>query len=180
ESGADGALIDCGQRARDGKPGQKILAEFPSCGMMTYQIALAGLHTAENSLAALLAVDAVGGDVQRAATALAEVAPSSGRGERISLPVDHGTVLLIDESYNANPGSMIAAIRTAAQARGDEGKRLILALGDMLELGDRGRELHRRLAETIEAVEADLVFTSGPQMAALFEALPEHRRGQWA
>lgn len=180
ESGADAALIDCGRRARDGRPGQKILAELPSCGMMTYQIALAGRHAAENSLAALLAVDAVGGDVQRAAAALAEVAPSSGRGERISLPVDHGTVLLIDESYNANPGSMIAAIRTAAQARGDEGKRLILALGDMLELGERGQELHRGLADTINAVEADLVFTSGTQMAALFEALPEHRRGQWA
>lgn len=180
DAGVDAALIDCGQRARDGKPGQKILAELPSCGMLTYQIALAGLHTAENSLAALLAVDAVGGDVQRAAVALAEVAPSSGRGERISLPVDHGTVLLIDESYNANPGSMIAAIRTAAQARGDAGKRLILALGDMLELGDRGLELHRGLADTIDAVAADLVFTSGPQMAALFEALPEDRRGQWA
>jgi len=180
ESGADGALIDCGQRARDGKPGQKILAEFPSCGMMTYQIALAGRHTAENSLAALLAVDAVGGDVQRAAMALAEVAPSSGRGERISLPVEHGTVLLIDESYNANPGSMAAAIRTAAQTRGNDKRRLILALGDMLELGDRGLELHRGLADTIDAAGVDLVFASGAQMAALFEALPEHRRGQWA
>ncbi|WP_244464966.1 UDP-N-acetylmuramoyl-tripeptide--D-alanyl-D-alanine ligase [Candidatus Filomicrobium marinum] len=180
EGEPDAALIDCGRRARDGMEGQRILAEFPSSDTVTYQIALAGRHIAENSLAALLAVDALGGDVASAAKGLAELPALHGRGERTLLSLSRGNILLIDESYNANPASMAAAITTAGQARSDEHGRLVLVLGDMLELGDKAEELHRGLKEIIDAAKADLVFACGSNMAALYYDLPADMQGQWA
>jgi UDP-N-acetylmuramyl pentapeptide synthase len=57
--------------------------------------------------------------------------------------------------------------------------RRIAVLGDMLELGVQSDDLHAALAESIEKNTIDLVYCSGPYMAALFEALPETRRGLW-
>ena len=99
---------------------------------------------------------------------------------RASLRVPGGSALLIDESYNANPASMAAAIALLGQAPvGGQGRR-IAVLGDMLELGSQGPALHRALAEPIEAAGIDLVFCSGPLMHALWEALPSGRRGGYA
>jgi len=96
------------------------------------------------------------------------------------LKLPNGSALLIDESYNANPASMRAAIALLGQAAiGPQGRR-IAVLGDMLELGDQGNELHRALAGPIEAANVDLVYCSGPQMRALWEALPSSRRGGYA
>ena len=94
--------------------------------------------------------------------------------------VPGGSALLIDESYNANPASMAAAIALLGQAPlGARGRR-IAVLGDMLELGGQGAALHRALAEPIEAAAVDLVFCSGPLMHALWEALPSASRGGYA
>ena len=91
-----------------------------------------------------------------------------------------GTVLLIDESYNANPASMRAAIALLGQAEvGNRGRR-IAVLGDMLELGPTGAQLHGAIAEAVEAAGIDLVFCSGPLMRALWEALPSRVRGGYA
>lgn len=180
EAEADACLISCGRRVRAGNDGQMILAEFPSSGTITYQIPLYGQHIAENSVAALLAIEAAGGDVEKAAAGLVQLKPPHGRGEHIHLSCDGGSILLIDESYNANPASMAAAIRTAAQARREGSGRLILALGDMLELGAEAEELHRGLAQVIDAAGADLVFACGPHMAALYYSLPAHVQGHWA
>jgi UDP-N-acetylmuramoyl-tripeptide--D-alanyl-D-alanine ligase len=88
--------------------------------------------------------------------------------------------LLIDESYNANPASMRAAIALLGQAEiGPRGRR-IAVLGDMLELGAAGADLHRGLVEPIRAHGIDLVFCCGPLMHALWEALPSERRGGYA
>ena len=97
-----------------------------------------------------------------------------------ALRVPGGSALLIDESYNANPASMAAAVALLGQAPvGSQGRR-IAVLGDMLELGSKGPALHRALAEPIEAAGLDLVFCSGPLMHALWEALPSGRRGGYA
>ena len=147
---------------------------------VTYKLGAPGMHLVLNSLGVLAAAALVGADLALAALALNELKPASGRGTRLALRVPGGSALLIDESYNANPASMEAAIALLGQAPVGERGRRIAVLGDMLELGGRGRALHRALAEPIQAAGIDLVYCSGPLMHALWEALPSGRRGGYA
>ena len=145
-----------------------------------YKLGAPGMHLVHNSLAVLAAVALVGADLALAALALAKLKPAAGRGTRATLRVPGGGALLIDESYNANPASMRAAIALLGQAPlGARGRR-IAVLGDMLELGPSGAELHRALAGPLQEAAVDLVFCSGPLMRALWEALPSNRRGGYA
>jgi UDP-N-acetylmuramoyl-tripeptide--D-alanyl-D-alanine ligase len=146
-----------------------------------YSLPVPGRHWVTNSLAVLLAVKAIGADVGTAARALARLDPLQGRGRRRSLPLpDGGAVTLIDESYNANPASMDAAIAVLGRAEAGQGGRRIAVLGDMLELGPTEAALHAGLAEPLAHAGIDLVFTCGPRMAALSDALPAERRGGYA
>ncbi|HEY8332186.1 MAG TPA: cyanophycin synthetase, partial [Tardiphaga sp.] len=91
-----------------------------------------------------------------------------------------GEATLIDESYNANPASMAAALNVlGAAAIGPRGRR-IAVLGDMLELGPQGAELHRGLLEAVQANNVDLVFCCGPLMRQLWDALSSGKRGGYA
>ncbi len=147
---------------------------------ITYKLGAPGRHLVLNSLAVLAAVSLVGADLALAALALAEMKPAAGRGSRITLTLRGGTALLIDESYNANPASMRAALALLGQAAvGPRGRR-IAVLGDMLELGPQGAELHGGLVNSVLADGVDLVFCCGPLMRALWEALPSERRGGYA
>jgi UDP-N-acetylmuramoyl-tripeptide--D-alanyl-D-alanine ligase len=147
---------------------------------VTYKLGAPGRHLVINSLAVLAAVSLSGADLALAALALNRLRPATGRGTRIALRTPSGSALLIDESYNANPASMAAAIALLGQAPlGPQGRR-IAVLGDMLELGRQGAKLHRALATAIEAAKVDLVYCSGPLMHALWEALPTSRRGGYA
>jgi UDP-N-acetylmuramoyl-tripeptide--D-alanyl-D-alanine ligase len=147
---------------------------------VTYKLGAPGRHLVLNSLAVLAAASLVGADLALAALALNNLKPAPGRGTRATLRVPGGSALLIDESYNANPASMAAAIALLGQAPvGAQGRR-IAVLGDMLELGGQGVELHLALAGPIKAAKVDLVFASGPLMQALWEALPSSHRGGYA
>jgi UDP-N-acetylmuramoyl-tripeptide--D-alanyl-D-alanine ligase len=147
---------------------------------VTYKIGAPGKHLVMNSLAVLAAASLAGADLARAALALARQAPAAGRGTRVTLDLANGSALLIDESYNANPTSMRAALALLGQAPlGPHGRR-IAVLGDMLELGAAGPELHQALIEPIRENEVDLVFCAGPLMASLWQALPSAIRGGYA
>jgi UDP-N-acetylmuramoyl-tripeptide--D-alanyl-D-alanine ligase len=147
---------------------------------VTYRIGAPGRHLVLNSLAVLAAASLLGADLALAALALAQQTPAPGRGARLPIAVAGGEALLIDESYNANPTSMRAAIALLGDAPiGPRGRR-IAVLGDMLELGPSGADLHRELAAPIANHAIDLVFCAGPLMAALWEALPVNRRGGYA
>jgi UDP-N-acetylmuramoyl-tripeptide--D-alanyl-D-alanine ligase len=147
---------------------------------VAYKIGAPGKHLVLNSLAVLAAAVLAGADLALAALALAAQTPAAGRGTRIALGAPGGSALLIDESYNANPLSMRAAFALLGQAPiGARGRR-IAVLGDMLELGAAGVELHRELAGPIREHGIDLVFCAGPLMAALWDALPSERRGGYA
>ena len=147
---------------------------------VTYKLGAPGRHLVLNSLAVLAAVALAGADLALAALALNNLKPASGRGARTVLRVPGGNALLIDESYNANPASMRAAIALLGQAPIGKRGRRIAVLGDMLELGASADELHRKLADAIKAAGVDLVFCSGPLMHALWEALPSRARGGYA
>jgi UDP-N-acetylmuramoyl-tripeptide--D-alanyl-D-alanine ligase len=147
---------------------------------IAYKLGSPGRHLVMNSLAVLAAAVLAGADLALAALSLAKLTPAAGRGSRIALELPGGPALLIDESYNANPASMRAALELLGQASvGPRGRR-IAVLGDMLELGASAADLHRALAEPINKNAIDLVFCSGPLMHALWEALPSGRRGGYA
>jgi UDP-N-acetylmuramoyl-tripeptide--D-alanyl-D-alanine ligase len=147
---------------------------------VAYKIGAPGKHLVVNSLAVLAAAHLVGADLALVALALAEQTPAAGRGTRIVLGVSGGSALLIDESYNANPLSMRAAFALLGQAPVGARGRRIAVLGDMLELGAAGADLHRELAGPVGEHGIDLVFCAGPLMAALWDALPSARRGGYA
>ncbi len=147
---------------------------------LAYRVGAPGAHIAQNSLAVVAALDALGVDLEKAVAAFAELRAAKGRGARVEIKLGDGTILLIDESYNANPASMrsaLAAMETVP--RGSYGRR-IAVLGDMLELGPESGRLHEALKEPVDAAEVDLVFACGPDMQRLYAALPAARRGDWA
>jgi UDP-N-acetylmuramoyl-tripeptide--D-alanyl-D-alanine ligase len=147
---------------------------------VTYKVGAPGKHIILNSLGVLAAVSLAGADLALAALALNQLKAPTGRGARVTLAVPGGDALLIDESYNANPASMAAAIALLGQAAtGPQGRR-IAVLGDMLELGGEGERLHRAIAPALAAAGIDLVFCSGPLMHSLWQALPSGRRGGYA
>jgi UDP-N-acetylmuramoyl-tripeptide--D-alanyl-D-alanine ligase len=147
---------------------------------IAYKLGAPGRHIVMNSLAVLAAASLAGADLAVAALALARLKAAAGRGTRIALGFPNGEALLIDESYNANPASMRAAIALLGQAAvGAQGRR-IAVLGDMLELGDLGPRLHAELAEAVAANGIDLVYCAGPLMHALWQALPPGVRGGYA
>lgn len=154
---------------------QQISAQI-SGTKIDYKLSLSGQHWALNSLAALLTVHAADGDVEKAADKLAEVLPLPGRGQLLLCSTaDNQEFTLIDESYNASPAAVEAAIRTLAQLGRD--RRTVLVLGDMRELGTQSCEMHADLASTVIENGIDLVFTSGSDSKALLEAVPRNLVG---
>jgi len=136
---------------------------------LTFTISQRGEHWVSNALAVLAAVEAVGGDVARAGLALADLGGLKGRGERHKVRIAGGEVLLIDESYNANPASMAATLKSLGEER--DVARRIAVLGPMRELGPHGASLHAGLASPVLAAHVDRLILIGEEMRPLDEAL---------
>ena len=143
-----------------------------------YRVGAAGRHMALHSLAVLAATSALGLDPNEAAGGLAELSAPVGRGERIRLAHPAGEFLVIDESFNANPASMRAALDTLASVE-SKGRR-IAVLADMGELGEFGPKAHVDLAGPVASSRADLVFVAGDLMRGLWDALPAAVKGGYA
>jgi len=114
---------------------------------------------------------------------LAGWAPPAGRGQRRTIVLGpgglDGEITLIDESYNANPASVTAALAVLAEIPVAAGRRLAF-LGDMLELGPREETFHKALADLQEIAAIDRFHCCGPRMKALYDALPTEKRGLFA
>jgi UDP-N-acetylmuramoyl-tripeptide--D-alanyl-D-alanine ligase len=136
---------------------------------LTFTIAQRGDHWVSNSLAVLAAVEAVGGDVAVAGLALADMAGLKGRGARHKLPIAGGELLLIDESYNANPASMAATLKSLGSEQNVE--RRIAVLGPMRELGEHSDALHAGLAPAVLDAKVDRVILISDDMRPLAEQL---------
>jgi UDP-N-acetylmuramoyl-tripeptide--D-alanyl-D-alanine ligase len=147
---------------------------------IVFRVGAPGRHLAENALAVAAALDAAGLDLDTALAALAGLGAPPGRGARSIVRLAGGDMLVIDESYNANPASMRAALAAlAGVARSDYPRRLAV-LGEMLELGPDAAALHEGLVDALDAAGVDLVFACGPNMRRLFDKLEPRRRGAWA
>ena len=136
---------------------------------LTFNIAQPGEHWVSNSLAVLAAVEAAGADLAAAGLALGDMGGLKGRGERHRVPVDGGEMLLIDESYNANPASMAATLKNLAEEQAP-GRR-IAVLGTMLELGEFSDEAHAGLAPVVLDSGVDELILVGEATRPLEQAL---------
>ncbi|HKP33902.1 MAG TPA: Mur ligase family protein, partial [Sphingomicrobium sp.] len=136
---------------------------------LTFTISQRGEHWVSNALAVLAAVEAVGADVALAGLALADLGGLKGRGERHRVGIAGGEVLLIDESYNANPASMAATLKSLGAER--DVARRIAVLGPMRELGAHSDALHAGLAPAVLSAGVDRLILIGDEMRPLDEAL---------
>jgi UDP-N-acetylmuramoyl-tripeptide--D-alanyl-D-alanine ligase len=150
--------------------GSLVTAELLDCSL-TFNISQRGDHWVANALAVLAAVEAVGADVGLAGLALADMGGLKGRGARHEVPVEEGTLILIDESYNANPASMAATLRSLGAE--PEAKRRLAVLGPMRELGEHSEALHAGLAPEVLDAKVDLAILIGDEMAPLASVLQD-------
>jgi UDP-N-acetylmuramoyl-tripeptide--D-alanyl-D-alanine ligase len=170
--GVEACLLDAtadgwGQQARARILGEEVSFSLPHPGR----------HMAENAVAVLAAVAALGLPLGPSCTALAGAELVEGRGAPMVLALPQGGhAVLIDDSYNASPASMRAAFAVLAMAQPAGNGRRLVALGDMLELGPEGPAMHRDLAEPLCNAGVDGVFVSGTLMQELARALPAAMR----
>ncbi len=172
--------------------GEETLAEV-QCGPARLQLHIQslGAHFAMNALGALAAVAAAGADPLRAAQVLSLWSPVKGRGARVEVALpEGGKLLVLDDSYNANPTSMAAALevlaatplpgsQTGSLSGTQTGSgRKIAYLGDMAELGPQEVALHAGLADLAAVNAIDEIHCIGPLMAHLHSALPKAKRGK--
>ncbi|MCF6305928.1 MAG: UDP-N-acetylmuramoyl-tripeptide--D-alanyl-D-alanine ligase [Rhodobacteraceae bacterium] len=144
---------------------------------LVFKLNTSGAHLAMNGLAVLAIVDALGADLARAILGLMDWHPPEGRGASYRVLLGpagmDGAFELVNESYNANPASVNAALTVLAAAKG----RKVAILGDMLELGDTGIELHKDIARQESVKKIDIFHCVGPCMAELYGLLPPEKRG---
>ncbi len=180
---ASARLLKLSQKAESASVEADILGE-----RVLFKLNTAGRHQAINALAVLAAAKLAGADLARCALGLGQWKPGDGRGARRRIRLDaidpKSAFLLIDESYNANPASVVAALETLSLAQPDKtptgrlGRR-IAVLGDMLELGGEADRLHREIADAPPMQAVDQVFACGPHCKTLYDALPKAKRGAW-
>ncbi|NCC02842.1 MAG: UDP-N-acetylmuramoyl-tripeptide--D-alanyl-D-alanine ligase [Proteobacteria bacterium] len=158
----------------------EIEAEIMGC-KYKFAIGALGEHLALNALAGLLACHAVDADIETCMEALAgyRTPPRRGNVQRLTLQTG-GTITIIDQTFNASPVATKAAIRLLGQVATTSGKRKVVALGDMKELGDKAALLHTDLLPALLEANIDCVHCCGPLMFHLHQVLPEKMKGALA
>lgn len=164
KEGADVRALDW---LEDTKGGMLVTAAVHD-HLLCFTLAQSGEHWVSNAMAVLAATTAVGGDLAAAGLALAEMGGLDGRGVRHRLARGDGELLLIDESYNANPASMMA---TLAGLGREPATRRVAVLGAMKELGEGSDAYHADLAEPIAQAGVDFALLVGEEMAPLANKL---------
>jgi UDP-N-acetylmuramoyl-tripeptide--D-alanyl-D-alanine ligase len=162
---AEARLLSCRLDAEASQVEAEILGT-----RVAYRLTVPGRHIVQNSLAVLGAAALLGIDLHEAAASLRQVALLKGRGARLVIDTPQGSFTLIDESYNASPAAMRAAVAVLGRSLPGKGGRRVAVLGDMRELGVDADRLHAELATALAAASVDLLFCCGPHMRALAAA----------
>jgi UDP-N-acetylmuramoyl-tripeptide--D-alanyl-D-alanine ligase len=156
--------------------GFEVTASTP-VGVITYTINLLGEHWILNSIGVLAMVYAAGADVERAAQDFASFELFDGRGQIHKVSYKGDVLTVINDSYNAGPDSMKAALKVLGKIQpGPQGRRVAI-LGDMLELGEKSQAYHEALLPVLMEQQVDVVFTCGPEMQNLWKLLPANKQG---
>lgn len=147
---------------------------------LTYKVGAPGEHLVINSLGVLAVCASLDLDLALCGLALASMEQPDGRGRRHTLETPGDPITLLDESYNANPTSVRAALKVLARLPlGSRGRR-IAVLGDMLELGEDAEDMHAALGADLQLLNIDRLYACGPMMKTLWRATPVERRGHYA
>lgn len=153
--------------------------EVVCCGeRLSGRLAYPGRHWVLNALGVLAVCRALDLPLSECMERLSTLPPLPGRGRRLTLSWNNKHLTFLDESYNANPTSMRAALELLAQQR--HATRRIAVLGDMLELGETEIQDHQELLDALLTPDIDVIFTCGPLMQYLNDCLPSSKRGRWA
>ncbi|MGK6319259.1 Mur ligase family protein [Sphingomonas sp. DT-204] len=158
----------------DYDPDEALVAARTPDGEIRYALAAPGEHMALNSVAVLAVMSSLDLMAAPGVAALRSFKPLAGRGEELRLSVDGRAIVLIDDAYNANPGSMEAAIRLLA---GRTAPRRIAVLGEMLDLGADAATYHTALAALVNASGVDRIYVVGGLYTGFWNALAPARRG---
>jgi len=125
-------------------------------GELEVELALAGLHNCRNALAAIAVAGVMGATADEMRTGLAQVKPVGGR---LNPMLGKGGVYLIDDSYNANPDSVSAAIDVLEAS--DVSDRRFLVLGELAELGAGVEQIYRQLGNLARAAGIEYLYAVG-------------------
>lgn len=173
-----GTAKDCDLQLVDYDPSLRNVHARINGRPVRYMLGAAGRHMALNSLAVLGAVSALGHKLEPALEQLAQFEALPGRGETFHVDIDGRHLTIIDDAYNANPGSMRTAIERLVQET-TSGRR-IAVLGEMAELGSETERYHAELAPLIAHGPIDRVDVTGKLYDGFWEKLPAAQRGKRA
>lgn len=164
--------------------GSSMFIKFEIFGkIIEYNIPAIGEHLVYDSIAALTAAYAINHklgldiDMNLYAKQLEHFTLMPGRGAILK---NDRNISIIDDSYNASPASMRAAIKKLGIYKNQDTSngRVVIIMGDMLELGENSKELHQELAQDLLENNVDLIFTVGEMMSNLYAILPKEKRGE--
>lgn len=141
---------------------------------MQFELQNVGEQFINNTLAILGIAKYLDLDIEQVASKLSKLHLYPGAGQVLDIKTLKGKIKIIDETYNANPAAVICAIRKLSSM---DGKRKILILGDMYELGDYVQKGMDEIFESVITNKIDLVFTCGKSIKYLFDKLPMNIRG---
>ncbi len=132
-------------------------------GPVSYRLHIAGRHNVRNSLAAIACTLAAGAPLEAIANGLESFEPVKGRSRAVSLSIDGRAITLVDDTYNANPDSVRAAIDVLAELPAPR----LAVLGDMGEVGDQGPQFHAEVGDHAREKGIEQLFTLGEQSRAM-------------
>ena len=158
--GGNADIVLAGTEWQDGH--WQVSVKTPA-GPVAYRLHIAGRHNVRNSLAAVACALAAGVPLAAIAQGLETFEPVKGRSRALAVKLGGRTLTLVDDTYNANPDSVRAAVDVLAELPGPR----LLVLGDMGEVGDQGPQFHAEVGEHARALGIEQLLTLGDQSVAM-------------